>query len=253
MRFFVSEIMTGNELKEAVRSTGCGIELIQLSIPENLDNLEDTVRKTRDFLHFLGNPPCTVHGPSLDLNPVSYDERIRDVSRRRFEQAYEGAARLGAEKIVFHSGHIPGVHYLEGWSDRMARFWVEFLDGKQGIGVCMENVLDHETAPFLDVAVKVNHLDFGICLDVGHAHCYSRHSVEEWVETLRDHITHLHIHDNKDDWDYHLAVGDGTIPFDRILPAFSESDITVTFENTNLQDFLRSFNQLRCLAGPADR
>ncbi len=243
MQWYISELMKKEDLKLVLEEYGCGIELVSLSIPEQLDHLDTAVREIRALLDFLGNPPRTVHGPTLDLNPISYDEKIRQISVDRFERAYEGAARLGADKIVFHSGNIPGIHYLEGWAERMSDFWNHFLEGKRGIGVCMENALDHEIQPFLQVVRSVEHPDFGICLDFGHAHCYSRHSVKEWAEVLKDHITHVHIHDNRKDWDYHLAVGDGNIPFAEILPGWlgTEKGPSAALECTSIEDIRKSF------------
>ena len=78
---------------------------------------------------------------------MCYDSLVRQATLRRFSQAYEAAQILGASRIVYHSGMIPTVYYLEGWAQRMADFWNHFLNGKSGITVCMENVLDRYAAP----------------------------------------------------------------------------------------------------------
>ena len=218
MELFISELFPEKEMKEVIERNGCGIELITFSISEHLDRFAETMHEAREMLHRLGDPPLSIHGPFLDLNPVAFDSRIQQVTFDRFEQAYEAAVYLGAKKIVYHSGMVPTVYYLEGWADRAIDFFGRFMEGKQGIGVCMENVLDREPSAHLAVASAVRHPDFGLCLDLGHAHCYSPYEAGEWAEMLKGHITHVHLHDNDKSADRHLAIGDGTIPYDELLP-----------------------------------
>lgn len=60
----------------------------------------------------------------------------------------------------------------------------------------MENVLDEDWELLLDVYRKVDHPDFHLCLDIGHAHCYSEIPVLTWAEELAPYVTHVHVHDN---------------------------------------------------------
>lgn len=69
----------------------------------------------------------------------------------------------------------------------------------------MENVFDRQAEPILEVARKVEHPDFGLCLDMGHAHCYSDRPAGAWAELFGSYIKHLHVHDN---WGTGMPTGD---------------------------------------------
>lgn len=212
-RIFISDLFRKEELRGILEKTGCGVETIRFSVGDNLDDFSRQLREARRELQDLGQPALILHGPFLDLNPASYDSRIRQVTRERMEQAYRAAQLLGAEKIVFHSGRIPATVYLEGWADRITEYFEDFLRGKRGIQVLLENVFDPEYTGLLQAAEQIGHPDFGLCLDLGHAHCFSGYPAEEWAEKLGSHIRHVHVHDNDGSRDAHLALGRGSVPF----------------------------------------
>ena len=89
------------------------------------------------------------------------------------------------------------ISYLEGWAARMIEFWNGFMSDKgTEIAICMENVFDPEYEPLLAIAQNVEHPAFGLCLDVGHAHCFTDYPVlareiiyrEEATETLVEYL-----------------------------------------------------------------
>ena len=224
MEYFATELFFEEEMKtnEAdmvplLARCGCGLELISFSIAEKLDAFDTTLREMQGVLERLGNPPLTIHGPFLDLNPMAYDRLVQQATFDRFAQAYEAAEILGARKIIFHSGMVPTVYFLWGWAERMADFWNRFLEKRSGIPVCMENVLDREFGPFAEVADAVDSPDFGICLDTGHAHCYSDDGALAWAKGLAPYIRHMHIHDNDGTRDAHRPCVAGTVPNREIL------------------------------------
>ena len=81
----------------------------------------------------------------------------------------------------------------------------------------LENVFDRTWEPMLEAVLLVKSPDFDICLDIGHAHCYSPKPTEDWVNGLKEHISHIHVHDNLGDRDSHLALGTGKYPFGKRL------------------------------------
>ena len=171
---YISELLSDSDMARLLRETGAGVELVRFSVGMNLDRLEMEIDNARRRLRAWGDPPCTVHGPFLDLNPVSWDPAVASLSARRYEQAYEAAAALGASKIVYHTCYVPATNMPEGWSNRCAAFYREFLKGKGASpAVVMENVFDPDPQLLREVAERVDHPAFGLCLDVGHAHCYA--------------------------------------------------------------------------------
>mgnify|MGYP001007454738 CR=1 FL=1 len=208
--FYFSHLLRDEEMKEVIQETGMGVESIEFSIAENLDNFSKTLLSYEKRLGKMGCEKLLLHGPFLDLNPVSYDLSIRNVTMKRYEEAYQAAKALGAKKIVYHTCYVPDFYLLIGWAERMAEFYREFLYEKDNsIEIVMENVLDRIPQPMAEVAEKIEHPAFGLCLDVGHANCYSKVSCEEWFQTEKKYLKHLHLHDNKGDRDSHLPLGTG--------------------------------------------
>lgn len=248
--YYVSELLSEKQLAHIIDRTGAGLELICFSVAQNLDRFDETVENARALLEHTGNPPCILHGPFLDLNPMSYDSRIRKVTMERFSQCYEAARILGAQRIVYHSGMIPSVYFLEGWAMRMAEFWEEFLDTRSGVTVCMENVLDQEISAFAQVAQLVRHPDFGLCLDLGHAHCYGQAPATEWAEKLAPYIRHVHVHDNDEKSDQHFGLGRGTLPWKECVKTLlkgrdeKHGKLTWTVECAEYEDALQSLETL---------
>lgn len=242
----MAELMPPSEIKELISQTGAGVELLRFGVSENLEHLPEQLKIAEKELLEYGSPEITLHGPFLDLNPASYESLVREATFRRFEQCYQAARCLGARKIVYHTCRIPATVYLEGWAERMADFWNRFLDGKEGITVCMENVFEPEYEGILQTAQAVSHPDFSICLDIGHVHCFSERPPGEWIHALKGRISHVHLHDNDGSRDAHLALSEGTIDLEEIFGALkTERNLTWTVECRSGEDVRKSIRILQ--------
>ena len=224
-RLYVSQLLPFDALRRVCAETGAGIELIDFSVADNLDNLDRTLAAVRRALEAFDRPPAlTVHGPFLDLNPATWDSCVCRCTARRFGQACDAALALGARKLVLHTSFYPHANFIQGWPERAAAFFIRFLEEHPDMPIAMENLFDPLPGPLLEVWERVNHPLFSLCLDIGHAHCYSRVPVVEWARALRPALGHVHIHDNRgfdplaDNPDSHLALGDGTLP---LAPLFA--------------------------------
>lgn len=202
---YYSQLLPDQELSQLLSQHSAGLELIDFSIGINLDRLPVLLDNWRKRLLLLGSPALTLHGPFLDLNPASYDSLVMDAAWQRFSQAYEAAAALSAKKIIFHTCRIPLICYVEGWAEHMADFWNAFLEKHGDIPIAIENVFDEAPEPIADFASRIAAENFSLCLDVGHANCFSKVSLSHWIDTLAPWITHLHLHDNLGNCDSHLA------------------------------------------------
>lgn len=244
--YYVSHLLSDDEMKRIIKEIPVGVESIEFSISENLDHLEETLENYKRRLEYMDGRALSIHGPFLDLNPMSFDSMVQEATRVRYEQAYSAARELGAKKIVFHSGFIPSVNFVEGWAERMTAFYERFLADKPAdIQILMENVLDPAPEPLLEVAESISHPAFGICLDVGHVHCYSEVPCMEWVKTLEKHILHLHIHDNAGYRDSHLAFGYGTLPVQELKRWMEQHpEVSGTFECRSVEDVMASYRRL---------
>lgn len=244
---YVSHLLPDREMAEVLEKTGAGVESIDFSISENLDSLKENILQYRRRLRAMGAESLTVHGPFLDLNPMTFDSRIRQITMCRYAQAYEAAAELGAEKIVYHTCFHPDIYLLTGWVQRTSEFYREFLENRREVKVVLENVFDREWEPILEAVCQVGSPDLELCLDIGHAHCYSSKPVKDWVEGMKEHISHVHIHDNLGDRDAHLALGQGNIPLEKTLtPLLVSSSLrTFTIECGTKEAVLKSWETLR--------
>lgn len=243
---FISDLLPEKDMKQVLQKTGAGVESIEFSISDSLDHLEDKIKEYRSRMEYYGVTDLTLHGPFLDLNPMSYDSQIQKATEYRYAQAYDAGVRLGAKKIIYHTGFIPTVYYLEGWAQRMADFWNSFMGSRTEMQVLMENLLDPFPEPIKQVKDMVGVPNFKLCLDIGHANCYSNISPVKWAECFGDQIGHVHIHNNHGDRDAHLALTNGTIPVNEILSSIKKysPDVTYTIECNTLNDVLSSYESL---------
>lgn len=227
---YVSHLIPDEELKKIINKYQTGVESIEFSISENLDHLSEAIVNYRRKLEDMGNPPLTLHGPFLDINPAAYDRLVREATMTRFSQCYEAALKLHADKVVFHSGMNPYVYYPQYWAEHVAKFWSEFMENRTEIPVVLENVFDRDWQLLMDVYKLVNKQNFTLCLDIGHAHCYSEIDVLKWSETLAPYVNHVHVHDNLGDRDAHTGLGKGNLPYKEVLkflPETSERSWTI--------------------------
>lgn len=128
--FYFSHLLCDEEMRKVIKDTGMGVESIDFSIAENLDNLDVAISFYEKRLERMECEDLIIHGPFLDLNPISYDKLIWKVTMLRYEEAYEAAKKLGAKKIVYHTGLVPDWYLLIGWADRMVEFFSGFWTEK---------------------------------------------------------------------------------------------------------------------------
>ena len=69
---------------------------------------------------------------------------IKKVTSFKFNQVYEVARELKANKIVYHNGYIPKTYMNVEWIKNVAKFWNEFLEDKKDLHVVVENVLEQD-------------------------------------------------------------------------------------------------------------
>ena len=153
---YISHLVLDDDMKALVKEYGTGIESIDFSISDNLDQLSDSIKTYWEKMKEIGTRDLILHGPFLDVNPCAYDSMVREATMTGFNQCYEAGLQLGAKKIVFHSGMNPYVYYKEYWAEHVAKFWKEFMKNKTELEVVLENVFDDDWWLLLDVYERVN-------------------------------------------------------------------------------------------------
>lgn len=245
---YISHLCRDSELLELLKTAPVGIETIEFSIGDNLDRGKQAIRDYKKRIPDLSEYPLMIHGPFLDLNPVSFDSKIARASRERFCETLQIARELRAKGVIFHSCFIPNTNYTIGWPERQIRFWQEMMDQYAGeLWVYLENVYDPQWQPLLEIARGVKRERFGICLDVGHVHAYSGQTAKEWIENLGTCIKHLHLHDNHGTKDEHLALGQGTLKLPELFELVEKYTQVqgVTIENVEVEAIQQSLEILK--------
>lgn len=250
MMIYVSHLFEDEKMKELLKEYPCGIETIEFSIGNSLDQLDESIAVYRERMgKSMEDRELSLHGPFLDLCPCSYDSAIREATLLRFNQCYEAAKRLGAKRVIYHTCFYPNIYYPFIWKENATGFFKEFLNGKdESIAIHLENVFEEEYSYMRDLVREVNHPAFSICLDIGHVNCYSPYSVKEWIMALAGEIGHVHIHNNGGDKDSHQSLDQGSISMEEILTLLEKEckDANWTIEVNHYEEAVAS---LQWLAG----
>lgn len=198
-----------------------GIEVQSFYDPEYLEKEIDGLQKHIDAIKNVKSR--SVHGPFADLCLGSSDKMIREVTRNRFEYAYDVAEKLKAKNLVLHHGYVPKTSYPAKWIKRSFTFFDDFFANKsKDIKIHLENVLEFDSDMLFELVEGLQSKNIDVCLDIGHAHCNSKISVVEWVKRLKDKIGYVHMHDNNGFEDEHLGLGMGNIPLDEVCEALEQ-------------------------------
>ncbi|MEE4607634.1 MAG: sugar phosphate isomerase/epimerase [Desulfobacteraceae bacterium] len=219
-----------------------GFDYLELTLDAPLAH-HDVVRLQRsEILGALadGGLGLICHLPTFvstaDLTPT-----LRQASREEIRRSLDVAADLGAEKVVAHPPSVGpmGALAMDLVRPLVAEGMAEMLAHAASLGVCvcLENMF-----PRYRVGVEPSEFepllaawpDLRLTLDVGHAFIQDRKTrrLLTFIETLGQRIGHLHLSDNKGQRDEHLPLGQGRIPYDRIVRALMRHvDVdTVTLE-----------------------
>lgn len=249
MKLNISHLIETESLLAILKKYPVGIEVIQFGIASVLDELDKELESYRKALgSVLELREISVHGPFFDLSPASFDKEIRRVTKERFEESYTAAKRLGAKRIIYHTGFIPITYYIEGWLGNSIDFWKEFMGDKDGsIEVHLENVYEEEFWPIAKVIDEVNHPSFTACLDIGHVNAYSSQSIDQWINGLGTRVGHVHIHNNSGVKDEHRALNIGSLDMEYVLKMIKSTvpNVAGTIEISNEEELLSSLEWLK--------
>ncbi len=228
-RLYLATIAAGAD--ETASRFGLGLEIDEFCTAANFDadfDRWDGVARA----HLAHSDRFVFHAPFAELCPCAIDPMVRDVTMRRFRQAAALSRAYGIRRIVVHSGFIPHVYYPVWFVEQSARFFRALLDAEPEVTLCVENVLDDDPAPLMDLADAVDDPRLGLCLDVGHANAVSKIPVRQWLKRLAPRLMHLHLHDNDGAADLHQIPGDGSLGFPGLMDEIEAAapEATLTFE-----------------------
>lgn len=252
MTFYLSHLIeTPDFLQLLKRYPALGIETINFSVSSILDEGSMAItRYEKELEGMLSTRSLTLHGPFFDLSPASFDTQIKAVTFNRFMTACNIAHKLGAKKIIFHSGFIPLVYYVEGWLQNSILFWKEFMAScSSHLTICIENVFETDPLPLKQLLQTVDHPQFKFCLDVGHVNAYSPLSLDHWINELSPYIDHVHLHNNDGTKDQHQGLLQGSLCIKDCLDQLNQitPTATITLEMYDENALIESLNYLESL------
>ena len=216
---------------ETASRFGLGLEIDEFCTAANFDADFDRWDGAARA-HLAHSDRFVFHAPFAELCPCAIDPMVRDVTMRRFRQTAALSRAYGIRRIVVHSGFIPHVYYPVWFVEQSARFFRALLDAEPEVAICVENVLDDDPAPLMDLADAVDDPRLELCLDVGHANAVSKIPVRQWLKRLAPRLMHLHLHDNDGAADLHQIPGDGSLGFPGLMDEIEAAapKATLTFE-----------------------
>lgn len=207
---------------------------------------------------------AAVHLPFLGLRPGSPRAGEREKAWDAQRKAADLAGLYGARHMIGHHGFMAREDGLNespsepdpAWVNRMSALWRE-LPERSGAPLFLEN--SHEHGPHIVLALikAIGSEQVGICFDVGHWHAFAqghvRKDLSAWISAFAPYLRHLHLHDNDGTGDQHLGLGQGRIPFARLLDLLSAHTLKpgITFEPHTAEDFLATAAWFAANPGPA--
>lgn len=250
-----ASINEAGKYKDYAIENGLGIE-IKAPKEKQLENFDATVGELKEVLEGFPNK-ISVHAPCYDLNIISVDPKIREISRERFEQALEIAQAARADTIVFHTSNdnfkLPSARNKA--KEELVEFWSEFVKKLEELNITamLENVLEASPELIQQVVKEVNSPYLKTCFDTGHALINSSLQPEIWFEKFKDSLGHIHIHNNDGEGDLHKPFPQGVGNFCNILAGAKnlKQDVNVVFEVNSLEDTRQSveaFSRLDLIA-----
>ena len=189
------------------------------------------IERHADILRAYHIDPSQTHGPwrfpPKDRTPEDRAERFAAMTK-----SIRGSAYLGAQYMIIHPlmpyGEESPEHPEEVWEMNLEFMYRLAEYGKEwGITVCYENMPFHrhpiarpdEIATFVRT---LNHPNFKVCLDTGHALVRGVQPAEAVRMIGGDLLRTLHIHDNDGTSDQHRLVGEGLMDFAAFARALDE-------------------------------
>lgn len=178
----------------------------------------------------------SVHSSFWDLNPASHHRELYGLTLKQVKQSIDACRTLGGRIVVVHFGRCPIPEAKEFFEEAKKRYR-EFIEQslsyaqERGITLALENA-GGQSNIYPSTAEELGQFVVGlegakITFDIGHAHLAERRAgkkntgeaIAGSIKALREHIVHIHVHDNHGKWDEHLPPGDGDIDFKSIVSA----------------------------------
>ncbi|MHA1712417.1 MAG: sugar phosphate isomerase/epimerase family protein [Candidatus Freyarchaeota archaeon] len=198
-----------------------------------------------------------LHSSYIDINLASLCDYTYKASLKATRKCVELAGLLDACYLTVHCGTLsrdypPGL-FSKAWvrSKRAVSSLAKYAS-EEGVVLGLENkerasnrhllVSPEEFTSFLEGLDS----NVGVVYDVGHANTWgiTEEGHLRFISSLKDYLVAFHVHDNDGKSDQHLAVGEGKIRFDVLLPFMRKIEVPVILEVHSLRGLVESRKKL---------
>lgn len=195
---------------------------------------EDYLAKAKQFKQYIDSIGMTcnqVHS-FMAVSSKSYSKQRNKWGLMITKRCIEIAGIVGSPYVVIHP-------FSEYSIDENFKLFKELLEVAHtaNVKIAIENMPTGFFSDHLSIKNFIDSLDDEyacVCLDIGHAEIRKepQSSAVQIIDTLKDKIQCLHIHDNNHVDDEHLFPGNGKIDFYSILEALKRNNYSgdITFE-----------------------
>jgi sugar phosphate isomerase/epimerase len=173
-----------------------------------------------------------LHGPFYDLPLAARDPGIRDLVRRRLDQALSACAASGASQLVLHSPYTTwDYNNHDHFGDReeiVERCHATLADAvaraeAESVTLVLENIEDKDPMARVLLARSFGSPRVKVSLDTGHA-MYAHGSngaapVDYYAIAAETDLEHIHLHDADGHADRHWRPGWGRVPWEALFAA----------------------------------
>jgi len=196
---------------EDFNALGIGVEIQDFAKPNVLDG--DTHERVNQYKEALKGfrYPIAMHGPFIDLKPVSPDKQIQRVTHDKYLKTLMIAKELGVQMLILHSQTNPWINlYDKPFYHAAYREAFENLLEQSGYErmIVLENIFEHHPNQLKALIEGINHPRIRVNLDIGHSQIQNETTLKDWFVGLGEHIHYIHVHWNDRVNDLHLPLGD---------------------------------------------
>ncbi|MEM8731070.1 MAG: TIM barrel protein [Pseudomonadota bacterium] len=203
------------------------------------DGWQDTVDRAKTAIDgFDGR--LGIHGPFVGLDVACADPDVAPVIGKRYAEAVEAAAALGARQMVVHSPFDNWHEYNRfnfippGYDSVVAKVAEDVkavlspalhLGEEHGVQLVLENIKDITPQIRREMVEIIGSPALALSIDTGHAQIAQRASdappVDVYVRDAGDLLRHVHLQDTDGYADRHWAPGEGHIEWLEVFRALA--------------------------------
>ena len=213
-----------------------GFESVMMWLGEDFDELDGDYRYIPEKADRFGLVVESAHLPYINSNDLWLDNLTGE---GRYEFTLNGimtAKEIGIDTVVIHP-------FDEHDDTLVANYFVKErfkrlgdIAGNNGIRLALEN-LDF-SSPLVDIINYADNEFVGLCFDTGHNNVENKDDLY-LLETFKDRLFAIHVHDNNSNRDEHILPFEGTIKWDIMREAINKTNYnrSLVLESTFPFDF----------------